>query len=116
MSGSEESLDLATLNELKELLEEGLEELLEEYLADTSRQLSSLRAAVEGDDVPAINLIAHTLKGSSGNLGIRGVYQLFAALEQEARSGAVVDAAASLQAIEGEFQNAKRALATYMAG
>ena len=116
MSGGEDSLNLETLNELKEMLEEGLEELLDEYLDDTRMQLSSLRTAVDGNDIPAINSIAHTLKGSSGNLGIRGVYQLCDDFEQEAKSGVVVDAAASLQAIEGEFEQARLALATYRAG
>ncbi len=116
MGGSGDSLDLVALNELKELLEEGLDELLVEYLADSSRQLSSLRAAVDGNDIPAIDSTAHTLKGSSGNLGIRGVYQLCAAMEREAKSGALVDASASLLAIEEEYAKAKGAIAIYMAG
>ena len=115
MSNSEDSLDLATLNELKEMLEEGLEELLDTYLDDTPRQLALLRTAVDSDDIPAINSIAHTLKGSSGNLGINGVYQLCSALEQEARSGAVADAMGSLKAIEGEFEKASEALTAFRA-
>ena len=116
MSGSEESLDLATLDELKEMLEEGLEELLNAYLDDTPKQLSSLRSAVGSNDAQAINSVAHALKGSSGNLGIRGMYQLCAVLEQEAKVGVMADAAASLATIEAEFEKAKDALATYMAG
>ena len=116
MSDSADSLDLATLNELKEMLEEGLEELLDVYLDDTPRQLALLRTAVDGNDIPTIDSIAHILKGSSGNLGISGVYQRCAALEQEAKSGAVADAAGSLYAIEGEFALAKLALAAFRAG
>lgn len=116
MSGSADSLDLATLDELKEMLEEGLEELLDEYLDDTHSQLSQLRTAVDGNDTAAINSIAHTLKGSSGNLGIKGVSQRCADLEQEARSGVVADAAGSLKAIEDEFEVARIALASYRAG
>ncbi len=114
MSDSDESLDVATLDELKAILEEGLEELLDEYLDDTSKQLSSLRSAE--NDISVIESIAHTLKGSSGNLGINGVYQLCAVLEQQAGADNVVDIAASFSAIEAEFDRAKLALATYMAG
>ncbi len=114
MSDSDNTLNLTTLNELKELLEEGLDELLEEYLDDTPNQLAQLREAVAANDVVAIDSIAHTLKGSSGNLGVHGVYQLCAALEQEAKEGVVADAAASLATIEAEFEKAKLALAGFM--
>ena len=116
MSGTENSLDLAVLNELKDILEEGLEELLEEYLEDTPRQLSLLRAAVDAGDVSEIGTVAHTLKGSSGNLGISALYLLCAALEQEAKEGAVIDASASLAALEVEFDKVKLALVSFMEG
>ena len=115
MSDGDNTLNLTTLNELKELLEEGLEELLDEYLDDTPKQLSQLHSAVVKNDLVAIDSIAHTLKGSSGNLGVHSVYQLCAVLEQEAKGGVVADAAASFATIEAEFEKAKVALADFMA-
>ena len=78
------TLDLGTLNELREMLEEGLDELLDEYLKDAPSQLSKLGDVIEAGDVQAISEVAHSLKGSSGNLGIRAVYSLCQQLEQEA--------------------------------
>lgn len=116
MSGSENSLDLSTLNELREMLEDGLDELLAEYLDDVPRQLAKLRDAVAVNDLTAVAAIAHTLKGSSGNLGISRLYQICSALEQEANSGEVADASAMLRVIESEYTQVKLQLAVFMQG
>lgn len=116
MSGNDTPLDMGTLNELREMLEEGLDELLNEYLGDTSSQLVKLQAAVGSADIAAIASVSHTLKGSSGSLGVSRVYALCQELEQEANSGAIADAAASLAAIEVAFEVAKEELTAYMAG
>ncbi len=109
------SLNLTTLNELKEILEEGLDELLDEYLNDTPSQLAKLREAVEAGNTDTIAMVAHTLKGSSGNLGIHAVYLLCQDLEQEAKTGNVSDGAASLATIEEAFSLAKEDLAVFKA-
>jgi HPt (histidine-containing phosphotransfer) domain-containing protein len=108
-------LNLATLNELKEVLEEGLDELLKEYLSDAPQQLSQLQVAAEAGDIPTLAAVAHSLKGSSGSLGIDHLYRLCAALELEAKGGVVADAMASVAAIKDEFDRAREALASYMA-
>ena len=110
------TLDLGTLNELREMLEEGLDELLDEYLKDAPSQLSKLGDVIEAGDVQAISEVAHSLKGSSGNLGIRAVYSLCQQLEQEARGGSVADGAGSLKAIVEAFEQAQVDLADYRAG
>ena len=109
-------LNLMTLNELKEMLEEGLDELLDEYLLDTPSQLEQLKVAVEAGDITAIASVAHTLKGSSGNLGVSGVSELCQQLEQEARGGAVTNGSGALEAIAAAFEQAKSELAEYRAG
>ncbi len=109
-------LDLSTLDELKEILEEGLDELIEEYLADTPSQISHLHGAAQSGDLDALASASHALKGSSGNLGISAVYTLCQQLEQEAKAGTVSDAGASVAAIEEAFSRAKDELAVYLAG
>ena len=116
MSETMTSLDFTTLNELKEMLEEGLDELLDEYLDDTSSQLAQLRDAIEASDIATIASVAHTLKGSSGNLGINGVYLLCQALEKEALAGSVGDSAGALAGLEAAFEQAKVDLVVYRAG
>lgn len=110
------SLDMSTLDELREMLEEGLDELLTEYLADTQHQLTQLRQVADSNNMAAIATISHTLKGSSGNLGVSSMYALCQVLEQEAKCGVVADMAASLGALEDAFNKAKKELAVFMAG
>lgn len=116
MNEDDTALDLATLGELREILEEGLNELLAAYLHDAESQLDKLRHAVARGDSSAIAAISHSLQGSSGNLGVRGVSALCRALEQEARHGTLTDGAASLHGIEQAFARAKEGLTTFMAG
>lgn len=116
MCDNDTPLDIGTLSELRSMLEEELDELLIEYLHDTRSQLTELHQAVANGDSAALVSISHTLKGSSGNLGVSNVYLLCQALEQEAQSGSVVDAVASLKAIEAAYERAKQALETFIAG
>jgi HPt (histidine-containing phosphotransfer) domain-containing protein len=69
----EDLLDRSVLAGLRELQEEGepdiLEEIVELFLTDVPPQLVALREAVEASDAHSVERIAHTLKGSCGNLG-----------------------------------------------
>lgn len=61
------------LESLRELQQEGepdiLDELIALFLEDTLQQLAALREAVENEDTQSVERIAHTLKGSCGNMG-----------------------------------------------
>lgn len=109
------ALDMNVLGELKELLDEGLDELLEEYLADAPSQVEQLQKAVDCNDISEITMISHSLKGSSGNLGIAGMYQLCLVLEQEAKTGQLDDAKEHMAAISEAFEQAKDEIKRYMA-
>ncbi len=109
-------LNAETVNELREILEEGLDELFEEYLADTPKQLEQMRGAAEGGDAAALTSIAHTLKGSSGNLGVAVVYELCRQLEERARAADTGDAAERVAAIESAFAEARTAIQAEMNG
>ncbi len=109
-------LNAETVNELRDILEEGLDELFEEYLADTPSQLQQMRAAAEDDDAAALTSVAHTLKGSSGNLGVAVVYELCRQLEERARAADIGDAAERVAAIEEAFTVARSAIQAEMNG
>lgn len=115
MSANPAPLDLSVLDELKDILEEGLTELLEEYLNSAPSQLQALEKEVEKNNLSGIATLSHSLKGSSGNLGIAGMYQLCLALEQEAKSGQLDDAKERMTAISEAFEQAKEELGRYMA-
>ena len=83
----------ATVLDMKAALErvEGDEELLGElahlFAEQCPKQLVEVRRAVEAHDAHLIERLAHTLKGSSANLGAPGVSEAALRLEQKARSG-----------------------------
>lgn len=86
-AGARESadIDLSVLDGLREVLGDELAQIVGLFLSQLDGQLQALGAAVEARDAFALAAQAHSLKGSSGNLGLRGIATLAAALEQAGR-------------------------------
>ncbi len=116
MRDAKSSLDMTTLVELRGLLEDELNELLADYLEHTPLQLNKLNDAIKDGDIDVVASICHTLKGSSGNLGVQAIYVLCQDLEQEAARGELVDGMASFLAIEQAYVVARDELTTFMSG
>jgi CheY-like chemotaxis protein/HPt (histidine-containing phosphotransfer) domain-containing protein len=101
------SVDYSMLKGLRELQEEGepdiLEELLEMFLEDTPSQLKTLKEATQKGDTQSIERIAHTLKGSCGNMGAVRMKTLCSELEEIGHSGNLVAVPARISRLEEEF-------------
>jgi HPt (histidine-containing phosphotransfer) domain-containing protein len=87
-----------------------LAELIETYLEDGAAQLDALRAAAASGDVAGLVRPAHTLKSSSASIGALVLAEQCRSLEADARSGAVADAGARVDAIVAAFGAAQAAL------
>ena len=74
-------LDPAVLSGLQEVMEGEYPKLLETFLDDSQKRIEALRTA--RDDAKALGRIAHSFKGSSGNLGAVRLAQLCQRLELE---------------------------------
>jgi HPt (histidine-containing phosphotransfer) domain-containing protein len=102
------------LANLRDLQEEGepdlLKELTELFLADVPLQIAVLRKVVEAGDIPSVERIAHTLKGSCGNMGARTMEAICAELEETVRSGDLSAAQELISSLEEEFGRARAAL------
>ena len=61
---------------------EFLTEMYGLYIEDASGRLAELDSALAGDDAEKVKSIAHTLKGSSGNVGAERMSALAAELER----------------------------------
>ena len=100
-------LDRGVLVGLRELQEEGepdlLEELIELFLADVPPQLVALRKAVDAGDAHSVERIAHTLKGSSANIGAVRMQALCTELEEIGRSEELRAAPGLISRLEEEF-------------
>jgi CheY-like chemotaxis protein len=116
----EDPLDRSVLTGLRELQEEGepdiLNELIELFLNDVPPHLKTLQEAVEGKDASSIERIAHTLKGSCGNMGATRMAELCEELQEVGGSGDLARAPKLLERLEAEFDCVRPALKAGQSG
>ncbi|MBC3304451.1 HPt (histidine-containing phosphotransfer) domain-containing protein [Pseudomonas cedrina] len=93
-------LDPDVLSSLQEVMESEYPKLLETFLDDSQKRVEALRKA--RDDAKALGLIAHSFKGSSGNLGAVRLTQLCQQLEEES-AGPAAELGALVDQIDQEF-------------
>jgi len=108
-----ESIDLEVLRSFDDPeapIEDSLMiELIDLYLVETSRLLESLREAVETSNLDFVTLKAHSLKGSSANLGIVAIASLSERLEHFRPGGST--RFELLEELDHEFQRVQAILA-----
>ncbi len=109
-----EVIDLSVLESFREIQQEGSPDLVSElinlYLDDTRSRLVQMRTALNERDVKKLQTTAHSLKGSSGNLGIRGMNALCLELEKTLIHG-VDGASGVVTRLDDEFRRVEQALA-----
>jgi two-component system, sensor histidine kinase and response regulator len=107
-------LELSVINSLREIREPGapdpVVELIDLYLDDAAARLNAVQAALSAADQPALVTAAHTLKGSSSNLGAQALARLCARLEHAARAGLFDEAHPLLPEIQETFTRTREAL------
>lgn len=101
------SVNRDTLENLRALGEPGepdpLIEFIDLYLADTPQVLQRLRQAVQAQNPVAVREAAHSLKGSSSNLGADKLANHCRDLESQAKAGVLTSAPQMLAQIEAEY-------------
>lgn len=80
-------LDEALFEELRDILEDEFPVLISTYIHDSGLRVNDLRAAMTLGDADAVRKAAHSLKGSSANLGLVYLANLCRIVEDEARAG-----------------------------
>ncbi|MGY2376568.1 Hpt domain-containing protein [Pseudomonas sp. SDO524_S393] len=101
----ETHLDPGVLSGLQEVMEGEYPKLLDTFLDDSQKRVEALRKA--RDDATTLGRIAHSFKGSSGNLGALRLAELCRRLEVES-AGAAVDLGKLVDQIDREFAVVKR--------
>ena len=101
------SLDLALLDGLRRLGEVTnkplVQEIVDSFLAEAPRRLALLRDALGREDAKDLAFLAHSLKGSSGQIGAVRVAALSLELEQKGRSADLGAAPALITRLESEL-------------
>ena len=89
MSGGE-ALDPDVVESLRQLTPPGepdvLGEVLQLFLDEVPKKIDTLRTAMTSGDAGTVQRAAHSLKGSSGNIGARAMYDVCRQLDERARS------------------------------
>jgi PAS domain S-box-containing protein len=86
-----------------------LEGLVKTFRQDVPSRLDALRAAVSGADAHELALAAHALKSSSGSVGAKRMQSICATLEDNARTGRIDGAEASVEQLAAEFTRVMKA-------
>jgi two-component system sensor histidine kinase/response regulator len=113
-SADEPTLDRAIIDELLLLGETAgenfLADLVTQFVHDTKPLLIKLGAALKVGDAPAVGFIAHSIKGSSIQLGGRRVALSCHRLEERATSGSLSGGHEDLHDVEVDYEDLCRAL------
>jgi len=104
------SIDLNILKKLKQIMDDDFNELIEIFISDGQSQLKTLKAAIDSSAASDIRRIAHTLKGSSANLGLLTLSETCKTLEYNAAENIFDDANELFEKIKSEFEEAKLTL------
>ena len=104
---SEEIIDLKDVLERVQDDKELLNELLDIYQEDFLIKRKALGEAIAGNDIPKIKEVAHSMKGSSGNISAKPMHATCLQLEQLAKSGSTAGMGELVTAIDGQFEQIK---------
>lgn len=110
-------VDCVNLSRIQETSDGDLEfekELIEMYLEDAREHLDSLRSELEAEDVVAFRRSAHTLKGSSSNIGATLMQERAYQLEILARETDLGNATSYMGQMEAALQQTEAFYRKYL--
>jgi len=110
MPAAAANLPADELESMRDVFGADFRELATLFLHDSLRRLVSLRVAVAEGDCTLAGRIAHSFAGSAASIGANRLSSTCRSLEAAARAGSVTGAAAALQVLEREYDDARQRL------
>jgi HPt (histidine-containing phosphotransfer) domain-containing protein len=109
-----ESLDAEMIASLRRMESAGrsglLNQLIDLFLKDSQSRLTAMREALAQGDIKTLTRIAHTLKGSSSNLGAKRMAAICDILEARGEAGSMERSHVLISTLEEEFMLVREAL------
>lgn len=112
-STQEPIIDMEAIENLRALNPEDtafLKEIIDIFLDDTPARIAELHQSLATGDTAGFSRAAHSIKGSSSNLGASRLRYAAEKLEQGAKATPIAALAHAVPEIEAEFAAAKAAL------
>lgn len=107
-------LDTSIIDELLSLCDDGdmglLVELIDMFLDDAPSKIDAIIQGATGDDMEAVERAAHSLKGSSGNLGATELMDVAEQLQLASREGTTERVRELVPSLESNYTAADAAL------
>ena len=107
-------IDDELLQELKSLMEDEFSSLLDKFLSDSQEHYGQARDAWTQGDLAGVRLYAHSLRGSSGNLGAVELQNACASLEDFARNGQGKEVGEQLAVVQQHLNETADVLRGYL--
>jgi len=100
-------LDPAVIESLRQLTPPGepdvLKEVLQLFLEEVPGRISRLRAAWQAGNPAEVHRAAHSLKGSSGNIGATQLFDVCRQLDDQGRAGDFAHMPALVASLDTEY-------------
>ncbi len=103
-------LDFATINMLRGIMEDDFDLLIDTFINDTRQRLQNLKDNCAQLSADEIKQEAHSLKGSSSNIGALVMSNLCLLVEEQARTGNLDGIDKKINAIAAAFDDVQKAL------
>ncbi|MEL7399321.1 MAG: Hpt domain-containing protein [Pseudomonadota bacterium] len=109
-----QSIDSDNLEMLKEVMEDEFGLLLQTYIEDCQSRIPQMKEQLAGTKVDELRRNAHSLKGSSSNIGAIPLSDLARQLEDLAAAGGLEGASELVDQISIEFETVHEALKAFL--
>ena len=104
MAGNpEDHFDLESLEDLKDIMEEDFQMLIDTFIDDSEAKVKDMVGIISSGDPEALRQIAHSIKGSSGNVCAIGLSELARQLEKMGKDENISGANDVYEALKVEF-------------
>lgn len=105
-----DALDEKVVSELKGLLGDDFVTVYEAFVRSSDQGIQELNQAVNSDDIKTIETIAHTLKGSSANVGAKKLSNICEDMLGDARDSVTDKFNTHLEMINSEYGKVKESI------
>ena len=110
----EKLLDVSSLQEFRDIVDEQFPILVKTYLEDGQRYIVEIRSALACGDIAGARMRAHTLKSSSGYLGAVDMKRIAEKIDGLAGDHPIEEAKQIASQLDIVFQKTKEALSRYL--